>query len=391
MTVSFQNPGEIDLRAILFMGVNVKENDNPIGFFGTGLKYAIAVLLRTGHQIEIWQGLNKLSFSVRVEAVRGKDFSLIYMNDRALGITTELGKTWKVWQAFREIYSNMLDEKGQHKIGKHSPSLGLTTIFVTGAEFTEAYRKRADYFITTEPIEVVDDVEIHSGTNVKHLFYRGVRVHESEKPFLRTYNLKSSSIDLTEDRTLKYSFEVNSALLHAILCSNDRSYVEACLTSENYVESDLDFMSRYDEPSETFMEVVEDLRFAVLNRSAFKKWAKHAGKEGEEFELVNLNEFDKKILDKAIDFLVQCEYPVKDYEIKVVKDLGEGIIGLAARKTIYIAHLNFKLGVKQVLLTLFEEWVHLSKGHQDKTRKMQQYLFDEIVSLCERYIYKEPI
>ena len=46
--IVFENPGEIDIRSISTFGVSVKEGDNPIGFFGTGLKYAIVVLLRTG-------------------------------------------------------------------------------------------------------------------------------------------------------------------------------------------------------------------------------------------------------------------------------------------------------------------------------------------------------
>ena len=36
--IVFENPGEIDVAAISTFGVSVKETDNPIGFFGTGLK-----------------------------------------------------------------------------------------------------------------------------------------------------------------------------------------------------------------------------------------------------------------------------------------------------------------------------------------------------------------
>jgi len=44
--ITFENDGEIDLRAISQFGINVKTGDSPIGFFGTGLKYALAVLMR---------------------------------------------------------------------------------------------------------------------------------------------------------------------------------------------------------------------------------------------------------------------------------------------------------------------------------------------------------
>jgi len=42
--IVFENQGEIDLIAFTPFGVNTKETDSPIGFFGTGLKYATAVL-----------------------------------------------------------------------------------------------------------------------------------------------------------------------------------------------------------------------------------------------------------------------------------------------------------------------------------------------------------
>ena len=55
-TIIFENPGEIDPVAIITFGINVKESDHPIGFFGTGLKYALAILLREGQPITIQSG-----------------------------------------------------------------------------------------------------------------------------------------------------------------------------------------------------------------------------------------------------------------------------------------------------------------------------------------------
>jgi len=56
MTIAFQNDGELDLRLMATFGCSVKETNNPIGFFGTGLKYALAVLLRTGHKVTVHLG-----------------------------------------------------------------------------------------------------------------------------------------------------------------------------------------------------------------------------------------------------------------------------------------------------------------------------------------------
>jgi hypothetical protein len=42
--IVFENEGLIDLRSIKTFDVSVKENDSPIGFFGTGLKYTIVAI-----------------------------------------------------------------------------------------------------------------------------------------------------------------------------------------------------------------------------------------------------------------------------------------------------------------------------------------------------------
>lgn len=44
--IIFRNKGVIDPKSITTFGVSSKENPGAIGFFGTGLKYAIAILLR---------------------------------------------------------------------------------------------------------------------------------------------------------------------------------------------------------------------------------------------------------------------------------------------------------------------------------------------------------
>ena len=117
MTVSFQNPGLIDLRAIQIMGVSVKDTDNPIGYFGTGLKYAIATLLRNSQSITIWRGLEPYRFSASAENIRGKSFSVVRMNGEPLGITTDLGRNWQMCHAFREVYAHNLDERGTQALG----------------------------------------------------------------------------------------------------------------------------------------------------------------------------------------------------------------------------------------------------------------------------------
>src|SRR5437867_1027619 len=95
----FENPGVIDPRSITTFGVSSKDNaSKAIGFFGTGLKYAIAILLRNGCGITIYSGGKKYTFGVFKEEIRNDTFQIVTMNNVKLGFTTELGKTWEMWQ-----------------------------------------------------------------------------------------------------------------------------------------------------------------------------------------------------------------------------------------------------------------------------------------------------
>lgn len=106
--IIFENLGEIDFRSISHFGINVKPGKSPIGFFGTGLKYAIAVLMRTGQKVTIYSGLSKCTIGTEESEFRGKNFNFIKatVDDNPsydIGFTTELGKMWPLWAAYREL------------------------------------------------------------------------------------------------------------------------------------------------------------------------------------------------------------------------------------------------------------------------------------------------
>src|SRR5690606_20364037 len=121
------------------------ETDNPIGMFGTGLKYAIAVLLRNGNCIEITNKDKTYSFSIHDIDFRGKSFQQILCNGKKLPFTTEYGKNWELWQAYRELHSNTVDEEGISFIGE--PMDEGTSIVVYGESFVKCVENHNDYFV----------------------------------------------------------------------------------------------------------------------------------------------------------------------------------------------------------------------------------------------------
>src|SRR3982751_4432164 len=86
----FCNPGTLDLNLVKLLGVSVKESDDPIGFFGTGLKYAMATALRMGGEMSIITNGQTYDVRGREMNLRGKEFTQVMLNDEPLGFTTEL-------------------------------------------------------------------------------------------------------------------------------------------------------------------------------------------------------------------------------------------------------------------------------------------------------------
>ena len=385
MNVIFENKGEIDPLLITTFGVNVKENDSPIGFFGTGLKYALAILMRHGCSVVIQSGHEHMTFGKKVVTVRGKGFEFVTMNSAPLGFTTEVGKQWDLWMAYREMYCNSQDEGGTvyESEAIPVPQQGVTRVIVSGDAFVEIARRHGEYFLTSDPWIKAARVNIHQGES-RGCYYRNVMVGKlSARPTMFTYNV-NSSVDLTEDRTLKHPFLVSHRIAAAVIESDNPAYIRACVTAaDHYHESELDFDLAY-KPSPTFMEVVGHLmkdRIASVNKSAVELYRKNAHAKLAP-DIVTLNRVERAMLEKARSFCASLGFNI-NYEVCVVESLGMDILGMARDDTIYLAHRAFVTGTKCVAGTLIEEYVHLKHGYQDCTRGMQNYLLDKMVSLGE--------
>ena len=295
----FKTPTIIDLRAITTFGLNSKPNTNsPIGYFGTGLKYALAVACREGIQPELHiqqegKPLKKYLFYTKHEEFRDKSFSFVYMKEgsrnkwfskeHALPFTTEYGKNWTFWQIFREMHSNTLDEQG---ITYCTEDLDITdkeyTAFVfRSKEMEQEYVERDKTFLP----EAFTDYSVkfnHAAVQVlegssKYIYYRGVRVYDLDTPSLYTWNFLSQKT-LTEDRTLKNIFEVNVCMqLHLAECT-DKTLLDSLMDcGTDFYEGRLDWSYLSATPSKEFMELVSTRKIA--NNSLWTYGQNHLPKE----------------------------------------------------------------------------------------------------------------
>lgn len=314
--VVFRTPGLLDKRGFTTFGLNAKPNTNsPIGYFGTGLKYAIAVLVRENIPITIWVGLDRYEFYRKTGEYRGVEVDEIKCRATLwdakkgairkstyfrLPFTTSLGKNWKLWQAFRELFSNTLDENGSTALYPALPEKGIegyTEIWVQGAAFEAVYHDRDQIFLpqavksrhlvksavdqSPDSVRVagpedaglqepVVDVafEVYDAPS-QFIYYRGVRVLDlnqsnysadrDKNPIKSryTYNILRR-IELTEDRTIQYPFRVLTMLGEFVAQSDSPELIEAIASvdHEKFWEGKLDFDLYYTTPSQTFMDVM---------------------------------------------------------------------------------------------------------------------------------------
>lgn len=387
----FRNKGLIDPRSISTFGISSKDSSNAIGFFGTGLKYAIAILLRHGCGVTIWSGADCFVFSTVRDKVRNDEFDVVTMNGDRLGFTTELGKTWELWQAFRELYCNCRDEHGTIEsaadIRMVDPQSEETVVIVTDAKgepFRDVWASRSQVILESPPLVRTESANIHRGRS-DYLYYRGIRAFKLDKPSLYTYDIQAKQ-DLTEDRTLKHPWFAYGAVRQGLCLTTDRQVVRETVTaSKESFEGGLDF-SGYT-PSAEWLEEVKglmkawDVRLNLTAREACRVWVME---QLHEEDNEPLSKQDERRLERAIGFVTALGHPVREYPIVVTSHLGESVLGRAEGGKIYVSRRVFMMGTKMLAGTLLEEYIHLKFSLYDETRSMQNFLIDAMMSLGER-------
>lgn len=401
-SVVYHNDGLIPLDALRIMGVNVKDKVDAVGYFGTGAKYAISIFLSLGHSVKLIRDGEELVFSLREKDIRGKIFSVVHMNDEQLSYTSELGKNWEPWQAFREFYCNALDENGSVELLSDEEILeldtqGRTLIIVQGKQAEEEFYKRHEIVLNgVKPHMTFEKSECYrNNTGSNWLYYRGVRVHQLSYVPKYIWNV-TTELELTEDRTLKYIDPATRQIATSIHDSQDKRFIKSCLVNdkddEEWFEYKLQFYHLHRDPTDEFLEVCSeaiDNNIMHLSSGAVSKYHDINGVPMPED--VELSSIEQQTLDECIEFVESLGYPMKTYPIVVANGLGNDVLGLAHNDTIIMSHETFRRGKKMVAAALIEEYTHLSTGYHDETRELQTKFLLDIINIGEKFVKKSPL
>lgn len=430
--ILIQNDGEIETNSFELIGASTKRDDNTkIGFFGSGLKYSIAFMMRNCIDFRIFSGERELVFSIKSEMLKGQPFERICINGAPTSYTTTMGPTWEhEWFVLREIYCNALDE-GTCQLIKStdtvSPSIDKTRIYIeltsnlqnVISEWDSYFSDERDPLFVTESVYTSSIAAKRSRQPVKVysksegvLYRKGIRVGQSED-YLFDYELEH--VDINEDRTAKnlpymhYTF-INMAsqfcndnwLLTAL--RNKKSSEYKSLQSSYIYDK---FNERWVDFSKDYLLVVEDISGKYsqkINESPkealylpyhFAKELKTAipevnvlgiGRMIGDYGMMETEMTSKMIflLKEVKNSLSEMGYEVP-YDIAVAEFNKENILGKAdiENKKIYIADITFEKGRRELALTLMEEAEHIKSGAEDETRKFQDHLFNKWLSYME--------
>lgn len=376
--VVFHTNTDIDQRAWKIMGLHAKETDSPIGMFGTGLKYCLAILLRTGHEVEIHNRGKKYVFSLTPSEFRGKSFDMIMCNGEELPFTTEYGKNWELEEAYRELVSNTIDEGGIHFAGE--PMDEGTSIVVRGEAFHKILSKHDELFVgDREPIAKTNDVSFYEGNGI--VFYRGVKVGTLEHAGF-SYEI-NCNLKLTEDRTVHSIYDVNYKVMYAICCQlKDKELIRRILTLPKGKWEQLDVRDYEWSWSKEFSDVVKEIW--QVNPGALPKGVSNKIRNkipDVEFLRIENDEY-KQPIEKAKEFLELAGYPVTG-EIIVVENQDSNLIAFTHNGMIHLTERSFEKGLFDLVSTIFEEQMHVI-GYSDESRSFQTYLIDQIITQARK-------
>ena len=387
MTVYFANSGLIDLDVIRIMGVSVKANDNPIGYFGTGLKFALSTLLKTGHKITLLRDAESYEFTARDVEIRGSNFQRVYMNDEALPFTTDLGKNWEVWQAYRELHSNTLDEEG---VISNEAKTADTVFAVSGSGIEREYLNRDSIFVSGKPIASNDFLEVYDGST-RSVFYRGVRAGTMPEGMLFTYNILTP-MTLTEDRTFESQFTVEWKLAQLLPKLRNKGVAAQLLAGADKWDQSLNFNS-CSSPSEEFMSAARERYSDMNSNQSAKKMVDRDAVDKGEFKPAALLDIDHAKYLKSFDILQTLGSNLSPEDVEIVESLGPNHMGMyhLERDQIFLAKSTLDHGVDVIASTLYEEWLHKDYKYEDESRALQTFLFQRLTALAAGLDLPEPV
>ena len=399
----FHTESEIPVEAFRLMGASTKANDNSkIGFFGTGLKYGIAVFFREGIEFGAVVGGKPVEFTLEKATLAGQEFDEVLINGIHTSYTTRMGEQWSIWQAVREIWQNTVDEGGTILFNQDELPTTGSSFWIDETKIQELIDTWDQYFSDAEFV----GVRRMGILAPARAYWKGMRVTapDSYRQTLFSVHFKVS-VALNEMRVIHdyslerriyesfsqytkedwewffmhpqrdQSYEWNILSEKADIPYSCKPFSEALTLYRIYPPEWRDIVYQYPTP----IRFGFDAYLRVMQEYPHLDFATQAGT----YNTVDCKECMTRLSGtvQRVHELTGLELPMR---IEVADYFSEYTLGSENNGTIAVAHrvLHNPEYRGEILPTVLEEMVHLTTGYEDNDREMQEYLFRTI----SRYI-----
>lgn len=259
MIVRFVTPTRLSLIDLTTMGDSSKRGDSTkIGQFCSGLKYAVALLLRHNVKIYIWvdDGIDGIQYTFESKSItdghKSKEIIRIieqklkgrdtYIQSHDTGFALQLGYNWDLWMSFRELASNTIDEGGYFtdranlKMGEEGTTIVLD--FEADSDFAEVWKNRDLYVNQLEPKYKLDNVDVLINPDgYLKIYKQDILVHSDKNVKSRwAYNIHFGELD--ERRILLDLSYVKTRICESIATAIDPVFISELVSRDQQFVTD---------------------------------------------------------------------------------------------------------------------------------------------------------
>lgn len=416
--LKIQSKGEIEIEAFTLIGASTKRSDaTKIGFFGSGLKYSIAALIRNGIEFHIFQGEKEIEFSTIEKPFRNETFKAITVNGIETSLTTTMGGfDWDIaFAPIREIYSNAMDEDEDCSTGSSNQVLGTngyTTIFIEETETVKAFIQNFNnYFCHRNPNVLMSNryVSVYPAREKEiRLFRKGILCYDNNKtPALFQYN--SEHFTINESRVLNSYYGAKNIIASGWkACTNPnliREFIAGVKDGNGGLfEREFDF-DLFEPFSHVWHEVLKDKKMMPVEMVMFaseeeaqerlclpKDLLVPLFRQFQDLDVLGLSEksfedsfipeknpsdiLQNKIIE-AIQILNRTRYKnrLENPNIQIVNFVNKTTLGMANKGQILLSTKLDAHDVHSIAKIIIEENEHNRTEFEDETRLFQNHLF----------------
>jgi len=422
--IKIESKGVVDPKAFFLIGASTKRgDDSKIGFFGSGLKYSVAFLLRNNIKFKVFADYAEIKFKTKPSDFREQSFDVIWIDKKETSMTTEMGMDWEHWSVIREIFSNAIDE-GDNAISvvKKSECVPVEDKTVFYIEVTPQMQEiitNWDLYFTEKRKDLLysdtDSNQLYIGGDGLVVYRKGIRClyTKEEKPI---FNYDLSWVEINESRSIKNEWDFKYALTKFLQAIADETIVAQIINLVNkrweanlnwhcsascYSEMWLAVIRRRilvpyenagfwdklisESPSDYLIlpaKMITGLKDRFLDKVRVVGDSENIVGDGTFMAMSELSERQTHLLDESKRFLADAEYEIK-YPMLVVEFVNKLRLGQALNEQILLSTKLFEKGTKQIVACIIEENEHLLTGFSDESRDFQNHWISKYVSALE--------